>query len=252
MTLTLKKQCKSDRPSIVYHQVTTTTTGKMGTNALCDMCGKIYSNIPLRFTMVSLIILATSIDYITRVNINIAIVTMVSSNSSHSLVQRSTCPVRDDMSPLHSVNSVRSADSSPVYQRETRYPGQQFDWSPTVQGIILGSFWYSYILMQVPSGRMAEEFGGKSIVAISLIGSALINFITPLVAPSVTLLVMSRMALGFIQGGWFIYTLLCFVQYFISMINILCLFAFLSLSFITAGRNISLLLCNYWPLVATE
>lgn len=205
MTLVLKKLCKSDRSSIVYHQVTTSTigTGKMGTNSICDMCSRIYSNIPVRFTMVSLIILATAIDYITRVNINIAIVTMVSSNSSHSPIQRSTCPARD----TSSLKSVGPVDSSTDYQGVSETSSQQFDWSPTVQGIILGSFWYSYILMQVPSGRMAEEFGGKSIVAISLIGSALINFITPLVAPSVTLLVMSRMALGFIQGGSFINTL---------------------------------------------
>lgn len=199
MTLTLKKEYKIDRPSIAYHQV---ATGKMGgprANALCNVTGNICRNIPLRYLMVSLIILATAIDYITRVNINIAIVTMVSSNSSHSAIQRSTCPVKH----VTSSSGVNSTDSESIdySQHEPKYPGQQFDWSPTVQGIILGSFWYSYILMQVPSGRMAEEFGGKTIVAISLIGSGVVNIITPLVAPSVTLLVLSRMALGFIQGG---------------------------------------------------
>lgn len=199
MTLTLKKESKIDRPSIVYHQVASGKMGASRSNTLCNVYGNICPNIPLRFIMVSLIILATAIDYITRVNINIAIVTMVSSNSSHTLEQRSTCPSKSD-----SVTSQREHATSAVHSPpavEPKYPGEQFDWSPTVQGIILGSFWYSYIVMQVPSGRMAEEFGGKTIVAISLIGSGVINLITPLVAPSVTLLVISRMALGFIQGG---------------------------------------------------
>lgn len=57
--------------------------------------------------------------------------------------------------------------------------------------------------MQIPSGRLAEEFGGKWIVAISLIGSGLINLITPFVAYSVTLLTLSRIVLGLMQGGIF-------------------------------------------------
>lgn len=57
--------------------------------------------------------------------------------------------------------------------------------------------------MQVPSGRMAETFGGKAIVTFSLIGSGVINILTPLVASSTGLLVISRMVLGIIQGGIF-------------------------------------------------
>lgn len=202
MTLIFKKvsSAKIDRPSILYHQVTSTGMGAGGPR-LCPPCGHIFPKIPVRFVMVSLILLATSIDYITRVNINIAIVTMVQSNSSHSSSQLSTCPITPESSTLVSAGDGQS--SAIKVSHDVNYPGQQFDWSPTVQGIILGSFWYSYILMQIPSGRMAEEFGGKMIVAVSLIGSGVINLITPSVAPSVTMLVISRMALGFIQGGIF-------------------------------------------------
>jgi ACS family sodium-dependent inorganic phosphate cotransporter-like MFS transporter 5 len=50
---------------------------------------------------------------------------------------------------------------------------------------------------------MAETFGGKAIVTFSLIGSGVINILTPLVASSTGLLVISRMFLGIIQGGIF-------------------------------------------------
>lgn len=59
------------------------------------------------------------------------------------------------------------------------------------------------MFMQIPSGRLAEEFGGKWIVAISLIGSGVVNLITPLVASSVPMLIFSRIVLGFMQGGIF-------------------------------------------------
>lgn len=50
---------------------------------------------------------------------------------------------------------------------------------------------------------MAEVFGAKWIIAVSLIGSGLINIATPFLASSVGLLIASRVALGVVQGGVF-------------------------------------------------
>ena len=57
--------------------------------------------------------------------------------------------------------------------------------------------------MQVPAGRMAELYGAKWIIATSLIGSGVINVITPLIADYVVLLTISRVTLGVLQGGVF-------------------------------------------------
>lgn len=103
---------------------------------------------------------------------------------------------------------VPSSDNSsfPLIHDETHNvvnPNLTYDWSPKTQGIVLGSFWYSYMCMQVPAGRMAEESGGKWIVAISLVGSAVINIITPFITYSMAVLVTSRVVLGALQGGIF-------------------------------------------------
>lgn len=129
-------------------------------------------------------------------NINVAIVAMVKSHPNAHNVSAGTCPF-DETSNSSTFANIHDETHNVVD------PHLTYDWSPKTQGIVLGSFWYSYMCMQVPSGRMAEELGGKWIVAVSLIGSALINFITPFVTGSLTALVSSRVLLGVIQGGIF-------------------------------------------------
>ena len=53
--------------------------------------------------------------------------------------------------------------------------------------------------MQVPAGRISEEFGGRWVVAFSLLGSGLLNLATPHLTFSVVLLTASRVVLGILQ-----------------------------------------------------
>ena len=69
------------------------------------------------------------------------------------------------------------------------------------QGAVLGAFFYGYILLQIPAGRLAEMYGGKWIVFIGIFGSAVVNLLTPILAKSVYLLIASRVVLGLVQGG---------------------------------------------------
>ncbi len=46
----------------------------------------------------------------------------------------------------------------------TQYP--DFTWDSSTQGIILGSFFYGYILTQIPGGWLATKFGGKRIFLV--------------------------------------------------------------------------------------
>lgn len=42
----------------------------------------------------------------------------------------------------------------------------EFLWDEYSQGIILGSFFYGYVLTQIPGGRLAETFGGKLVFGL--------------------------------------------------------------------------------------
>lgn len=38
---------------------------------------------------------------------------------------------------------------------------QEYHWDPSTQGVILGSFYWGYIITQIPGGLLAKRFGGK-------------------------------------------------------------------------------------------
>lgn len=60
-------------------------------------------------------------------------------------------------------------------------PGE-FDWDEAKQGIVLGSFFYGYVLTQVPGGRLAELFGGKLVYGIGVLVTAVFTFLSPIAA----------------------------------------------------------------------
>lgn len=55
-----------------------------------------------------------------------------------------------------------------------------FEWSEATQGLILGSFYYGYILTHIPGGMLAERFGGKWVLGCGLLSTAICTFITPI------------------------------------------------------------------------
>lgn len=126
-----------------------------------------------RYLTVFLCFSACFIICFARVNLNIA------------LVQMSKPPVNES-----------TWNSTIPYQKS-------YGWNQKTQGIILGSFFWTYTIFQVPSGVLAEFFGGKWMVSIALISSVILNLLTPVIAESLVLFVGSRMLLGMLQAGVF-------------------------------------------------
>lgn len=56
-----------------------------------------------------------------------------------------------------------------------------FDWSETLQGIILGSFYAGYIISHLPGGLLSERYGGKYTLGIGILSTAVFTILTPLV-----------------------------------------------------------------------
>jgi ACS family sodium-dependent inorganic phosphate cotransporter-like MFS transporter 5 len=46
----------------------------------------------------------------------------------------------------------------------------------------LGSFFYGYVVTQIPGGRLAEIFGGKWIFGIGILITSIFTLLTPLAA----------------------------------------------------------------------
>jgi MFS family permease len=57
-----------------------------------------------------------------------------------------------------------------------------FNWDETTQGYVLGSFFYGYVVTQIPGGRLAELFGGKWIFGAGILVTSVFTLLTPLAA----------------------------------------------------------------------
>ncbi|CAB3260998.1 unnamed protein product [Arctia plantaginis] len=57
-----------------------------------------------------------------------------------------------------------------------------FDWSMQTQSVILSSFFWGYIVLQIPAGEMAAKFGGSILITIVIAGNSTISLLIPLAA----------------------------------------------------------------------
>ncbi|XP_023322825.1 putative inorganic phosphate cotransporter isoform X2 [Eurytemora carolleeae] len=121
--------------------------------------------------------------YAMRVNLSVAIVAMVNSTAlgNGSSISNNTCP----------------APSTPS-SHTTDGP---FNWNERDQGLILGAFFYGYVVTQLPGGRLAEIWGGKWLYGIGILVTAIFTMLTPLAAKtSVSLLTAVRVLEGLGEG----------------------------------------------------
>ncbi|CAF4409941.1 unnamed protein product [Rotaria sp. Silwood2] len=87
------------------------------------------SNIPARYIIATWAFFGFFCLYAMRVNLSVAIVAMVTPQSALN----------------ESVQSCLPQDKNST----TPPPRYEFDWSPTIEGIVLGAFFYGYIIMQL-------------------------------------------------------------------------------------------------------
>ncbi|KAK5646081.1 hypothetical protein RI129_004545 [Pyrocoelia pectoralis] len=76
-----------------------------------------------------------------------------------------------------------------------------FDWDSKVQGYVLSSFFYGYIVTQVPGGWLAAKYGGKYIYGIGTAATGVLTIISPFAAKqSYYLFIVVRVLEGLFEG----------------------------------------------------
>ena len=74
-------------------------------------------------------------------------------------------------------------------------------WDPAAQAMALSSFYYGYIVTQIPGGYLAARFGGKIVFGTGILVNALLTLITPAAArTNVYLMITLRIFIGLFQG----------------------------------------------------
>ncbi|KAH8270664.1 hypothetical protein KR044_000104 [Drosophila immigrans] len=141
--------------------------------------------------------LGFAVVYAMRVNLSVAIVAMVNQTAIPHADNASTLP--NDTCPPPSPNRTMPQywpQSSTLAATEG-----EFQWDEATQGLVLGSFFYGYVLTQVPGGRMAELLGGKRIYGYGVLMTALFTLLTPIAARcDLPLLVLVRVLEGMGEG----------------------------------------------------
>ncbi|CAF1364609.1 unnamed protein product [Rotaria sordida] len=142
------------------------------------------SNISARYIIATWAFFGFFCLYSLRVNLSVAIVAMATPQSALNESIQSCLPLNKN-----------STTPSPKYE---------FDWSPTLQGFILGAFFYGYITMQILAGNFAEKFGAKWIFGGCVLIAGLLTLLTPLAARThVGLLIAIRFITGIVCGPGF-------------------------------------------------
>ncbi|XP_018898754.2 putative inorganic phosphate cotransporter isoform X2 [Bemisia tabaci] len=75
-------------------------------------------------------------------------------------------------------------------------------WDGSMKGTILSSFFWGYLLLQIPAGQLAEKFGPKVLLTITIFISGFITALTPFVAiyGGFRWMLFTRVVLGAVQG----------------------------------------------------
>ena len=58
----------------------------------------------------------------------------------------------------------------------------RFEWDEFTRGQLLAAFSYGYVTTQLIGGRLAEVYGVKLVYGVSLVGTAVLALLSPLVA----------------------------------------------------------------------
>ncbi|KAG7173939.1 Sialin-like 7 [Homarus americanus] len=163
--------------------------------------------LPARYVVSLLAFMGVMFNYILRVNINFALVAMVSHGNmtaaggpplnatfnasvSYEEVQEGSTPQYNDFCPAPDANATP----------HTSYNGD-LPWDEWTQGLVAGAFYYGNILSQVPGGRLAEVWGPSRVVGGSLFSAGLLTLLQPLAArTSYIVLILLRVLVGLALG----------------------------------------------------
>ncbi|KAF4521623.1 hypothetical protein B566_EDAN006665 [Ephemera danica] len=123
-------------------------------------------------------------NYMVRVNLTIAIVAMV-------------VPSNKTIDPDMMNSTIPHAPPEAVEIEQTRY-----EWNEHTQNLLLGCFFWGYVLTELPGGRLAEVVGARRVFGYSMLIASLVTLVTPFAASiSYIAVVILRIILGFTLGA---------------------------------------------------
>lgn len=152
------------------------------------------------------------INYNLRLNLNIAIVSMVQHPKKTNTSLTSECLAKDHtfnepislknltLEPLSFKNkSFLSTTIEPIHIRKPKSP--MFSWNEKQQGYLLGAFFWVHWITQIPGGILAGKYGTKLVFGLSNLFGVLCSCLIPLAASfGYHYILILRVIQGFLTG----------------------------------------------------
>lgn len=80
----------------------------------------------------------------------------------------------------------------------------EYGWSETLKGVVLSAFFIGYLLFMVPSGWLANRYGGKRVLGFAVLWWSVFTLITPIAAGiSFPALIAARILMGAGEAAMF-------------------------------------------------
>lgn len=132
-----------------------------------------------------------AVNYMIRININIAMVSMVRSSQTYKKTTQSL--------DCYTVN--RSVEETYTNSTKVIPIHGEFEWDEKTQNLILGAFFWFHWLLQIPGGIITRHYGTKAVFGLSNLVAILLTFAVPVTAHiDYRLLVLLRVIQGLVVG----------------------------------------------------
>ncbi|XP_022707074.1 putative inorganic phosphate cotransporter [Varroa jacobsoni] len=154
-----------------------------------------------RYALIVLSFFGLALVYGMRVSFNVALVGMVNQSAIAKGVQTGMCPKLQD-SLVTTVNLQNESETYRTQHQVEEKKDGPFKWELYTQGIILGAFYYGYIITPIPGGRLAEKYGAKWVFGGGTLITGCLNLLIPVasVYAGSTGLIIVRMLQGLAEG----------------------------------------------------
>lgn len=116
--------------------------------------------------------------YALRVNLSVGLVCMV--NQSALATAKPIIEVDNGLNDSLVVDTRDYSHCAVQAPANTTARDGEFPWEKSTQGLILGAFFWGYLITQIPGGWLAERFGGKAVYGWFMLMTAVATLLTPI------------------------------------------------------------------------
>lgn len=145
----------------------------------------------VRFLVTIMAFFGYCLQYMLKINLGIAIVCMVNNTALNELKTNSLISSSLLLSNENSLEQLNFYNNQTPKQEEVmclfkessdhKMEGE-FVWSKSVQGFVLASYFYGYIITQVPGGWLSAKYGGRNVIVVSNVIASVLTMIAPFFA----------------------------------------------------------------------